>query len=358
VTPSGYATPDTDSAGSQVGAIAVGDPKGAINLKAARKSANSVLLTWEGLIAGHQYRLRRRVGSGVPAIIATFLGTMTQYMDRLPDGIGDRVGYFIEDMNGKGASQEVLLTINTATIDSAKARTDSAGAWSKGPSNLKATVKSASSVGLTYDVTPGAAFVRILRRMGGGQFVEVGRVPGTVSSFTDTFPVGTLAGAVTYAIEAIYGTIASRQISFTIDPAKARIDTAGSKDRSASAEASKGPANPKAVRTLPLQVRVTWDQVAGATGYEIRRAIANGGYQVVATIGPFVGLALAFVDALPVNLPIDAPVRYAISALSPKGRSLESVVIALPFQPATIDSAKSWSERTDSIRPPRERSRE
>lgn len=110
------------------GDTAAGEPpKGGIDLKAALKSSNLVIITWGGLTVGHHYGLRRRVGSGPPSIIATIVGTMTQYTDRLPPGIQGQVGYVIEDLNGKGASHEALLTINTVTIDSAKTRSDSAG---------------------------------------------------------------------------------------------------------------------------------------------------------------------------------------------------------------------------------------
>ena len=204
---------------------AVEPPKGAIGLKAGMMSPTSVQLMGSGLITGHRYSLKRRIGSNTPSIIATIGGAGTSFIDHLPSGIRDQVGYVIEDLNGKDASNEVLLTINTVAIDPDKARSDSAGPDPKGSSGLKATVVSPTSIRLTYNTSPDANFIRILRSMAGGTMTEVGRVDGSVTSFLDTFAPGGMLAGMAYTVEFLNAKGLVQKASVTIAPEKAASDS-------------------------------------------------------------------------------------------------------------------------------------
>src|SRR3954465_2917611 len=72
-----------------------------------------------------------------------------------------------------------------------------------------------------------AMLIRILRRIAGGPFVEVGRLEGGIPAFIDNLPPGALGGGVAYSIEASNGKGLVEKASVTIDPAKAATESTG-----------------------------------------------------------------------------------------------------------------------------------
>jgi hypothetical protein len=319
--------------------------KAAIDLKAAKKSANSVLLTWGwggvgGLATGHRYALHRRVGGGLPSHIATISGTMSSFVDQLRAGITGNLAYFLEDLDGKGASSnQAFVSIDLVGIDSAKARNDSAGlippgkGWtdsmsnnSKGLVNASATVLSPTSVRLTIDAAR-AMLIRILRRIAGGPFVEVGRLEGGIPAFIDNLPPGALGGGVAYSIEASNGKGLVEKASVTIDPAKAATESTGTPTAT----------KPEARVTSEGSVSLSWGG-SGAAGYQIERSLSGGTYELIASLSGTVYEYLDEMEGLLQRHP-----SYRIIAVSPTGASQP-----IPFT--------RIFERGDSLGPPKARS--
>jgi hypothetical protein len=278
--------------------------KDAIDLKAGVKSGNTVLLTFPGLLAGHQYQIQRQIAGGLSSVIATITGSMSSYLDNL-GRVQGTIRYMIADLNGKGASNRVFITLNSASIDSAKARTDSASSLSKGPSNLTATVLSPATVRLNW-ILPNAGmagqamrFIRIYRQVENRALVLIGTVDPQLATFIDHLQ-GNFMG-LTYAIEAVYEKGPSQRATVSIDPRKGLVPegegasgTSGGKGPAAN-PVSTGPSDVTAVLNPPNTVVLTWNPLAGET-YEIRRSIGTGLGQVVATIASTAG---RYVDELP-----------------------------------------------------------
>ena len=299
--------------------------KAAIDLKAALKSSNTVLLSWTGLLAGHRYQIRRQVGDAFPSIIAAITGTMSQYLDRLPSAVGGRVAYFIEDLDGKGASNQALIPLGMATIDSAKGTITSTDPSSKGPSNLSATLVAPGTVRLDWtlpSLAPVAGqampFIRIYRRLEGGALALIATLDPGLASFIDHLQAGVMNA--TYAIEAVYEKGASPQATVSIDPRKDRIDSAGAAGDTAAGKGAaanpvpKGPSDVTAVLSAPNTVTLTWNAVPDAT-FEIRRSIGGGIGQVIARIASGTG---QYTDQLPPPGDKDNTVLYRISVANDK----------------------------------------
>jgi hypothetical protein len=299
-------------------------PKGLADVRAEMISPTSVAVTWKPFMSGLPaavgmvLRVFRQVANGPLLMIASLDPTLGRFVDQLTQGsLAGGVRYVLEAFDGKGATERV-----TVSIDPQKSATDSAALPPKGVTDLKATVLSPTSIQLTYNTSPGATAFRILRRIGSGPLQLIATVGGTIGSFLDQLSAGLLQQGVGYAVEAINGKGASEQVSVSVNPQKAATDSTLN---------PKGPANPKAVRSLPLQIALTWGAVEGAVEYEIRRAIANGAFQIIARLG---GGVAQFVDHLPPGTPTSSVIRYGITAINPKGRSFEAVVEAPPSKAA------------------------
>jgi hypothetical protein len=342
------------------GGTAIMDPnsKAAINLKAGLKSSNTVLLTWNGLLIGHTYQIRRRIGGALSGIVATITGAMSQYLDQLPPGISGQVGYIIEDVNGKGASKEALLSVNVAR-DSSKSGIDSLDPSSKGPSNLMASVVAPGVVRLSWSPLPAFGreallFLRIYRRLENGALVVIGSVNPGLASFIDHLP-GSFMG-VSYAIEAVYEKGPSARATVSIDPRKDLVSDAGGAGDptggkgAAENPAPKGPTDVSAALTAPNTVTLTWNPVPDAT-YEIRRSIGTVVGQLITTIASATG---RYVDQLPpLSSSKDNTVLYRISVANDR--------ITAPVL-VSIDPVQGTSETIegpglDSLRSPRGRGR-
>ena len=330
------------------------DSKGAIDLKAGLKSGNTVLLTWNGLLSGHRYQIRRTIEGALSSVIATITGTMSQYLDQLPSGIGGRVSYLIEELNGKGASPQVVIALNTQLFDSAKARTYSASALSKGPSNLRATVISPGTIRLDWNLLAPVAgqmmpYIRIYRRLENGALVLIGSVNPGLASFIDHLQ-GNFMG-VTYAIEAVYEKGPSQRATVSIDPRKDLVagaggvgDTTGGKGAVAN-PLPKGPSDVNAVMSGPNTVTLTWIPLPDAT-YEIRRSIGTALGQVIATIASEAG---RYVDQLPpLSSTKDNTVLYRISVANNK----LAVPVVVSIDPVQGTSETIEDPGLDSLRSP------
>jgi|tagenome__1003787_1003787.scaffolds.fasta_scaffold20965056_2 hypothetical protein len=322
-----------------------GGSKAAIDLKAAKKSANSVLLTWGwggagGLVAGHRYALRRRVGAGLPSLLATISGTVSSFVDQLAAGIGGNLAYFLEDLDGKGAaSNPALVSIDIVGIDSAKARSDSAGLLPKAPSNLKAAIVGPDVVRLEWNlgamagaaletVSPAVKVFNVYRRAIDGTLTLIGTVERTVFSFLDHLPSGWSAlGPMTYAVEAVNEKGASEPATVSIAPGKGWSDSMSNNSKGLRASATV---------LSPTSVRIIVD-AARAMAIRIFRRIAAGPFVEVGKLGAGIP---AFIDNIPPGA-LGGGITYSIEASNGKGLAEKATVV--------IDPDKA---RSDSAGPP------
>jgi hypothetical protein len=342
--------------------------KAAIDLKAAKKSANSVLLTWGwggagGLVRGHRYALRRRIGGGLPSLLATIDGRMSSFVDQLREGIAGQLAYFLEDFDGKGAaSNPAFVTIDVAGIDSAKARSDSAGLLPKAPSDVKAAIIGPDVIRIEWNlnaigeaalemVSPPVKVVNIYRGTVGRALSLIGTVQRTVGSFVDHLPSGwATGGPVFYAVEAVNEKGASEKVSVTVDPNKAlAIDSTGSKE---AAGGGKGPAtggggkglvgSPAAVLTGPNTVTLSWNGVQGVT-YEVQRRIGT----TVEIVARVFGIVAPIIDQLPGGTAITHLV-YTIIATDSKGAS-ETASVGIAPGKGLVDTTSTSDGGLDSL---------
>jgi hypothetical protein len=309
-------------------------PKAPSDLKAAIIGPDVIRLDWNvGAIAGAAletaspavkvFNIYRRAIDGTLTLIGTVERTVFSFVDHLPSGwsaLGPMT-YAVEAVNEKGASQPA-----TVSIAPGKGWSDSMSNNSKGRLIVRATVLSPTSVGLKIEAA-GATVIRILRRIAGGPFVEVGRLAGGILAFIDNLPPGALGGAIDYSIESSNGKGLAEKTTVSIDPAKAASESTGTPTAT----------NPKAAFTSEGSISLSWEG-AGATSYQIERSLSGGTYELIATLG---GTVFEYLDQLEGLLQLHP--SYRIIAVGPKGASQP-----VPFT--------RLFERGDSLGPPKGRS--
>jgi hypothetical protein len=203
----------------------------------------------------------------------------------------------------------------------------------KGVTNPKATLKSPTSVELTWGGGDGATTFRIFRVIA-GTAEQIATLPGNVTRFADTFVRG-LAGGLSYQIQAVNAKGSSEKATVAVAPEKAATDSA------VSAPSPKAPSGLKATVASPTMVRLTWSPGVVGGMYRVMREVA-GAKQVIATLP---GSVSNFLDHFrPGEVP--GVIGYWIEAVDGKGTS-EKITV-------TMDPAKDEGE-LDSITPPRGR---
>lgn len=203
-----------------------GPPKGVTDPKATLKSPTAAEVTWGGGLGAAGFQVYRRIGTGKEELVATLGGTVTSFLDHLAGGIGGGVLYGIQAVNAKGSSAKA-----TVAIEPEKAPTDPVGSTPspKGPSGLKASVMSPTTVRLTW--LPGlVGGTYQVMRQASGTTQAIATLPGGVTNFLDHFPPGSMPGLIGYWIETVDGKATSEKITVTADPAKAAAGGEGEID--------------------------------------------------------------------------------------------------------------------------------
>jgi hypothetical protein len=315
-------SPTEDSAG-----ISDLPPKGVTDPKAAVVSATSVKLTWKSDVGATQYRLLRSLAGGTFTVLATLPGTITSFLDQLPvGGLLGGVRYQMLSLNPKGSSAPVLFN----EIPPDKSAVDTTTLPPKGVTDPKAVVMSATSVKLTWKSAVGATQYRLLRSLGGGTFVDIVTLAGTITSFLDQLPVGGLLGGVRYQMLSLSAKGSSAPVLFNeIPPDKGAVDT--------TALPPKGVTDPKAAVVSATSVKLTWKSDVGATQYRLLRSLGGGTFTNVATLP---GTAISFLDLLPVGGMLGG-VRYQMLSLSAKGSSAPVLFNEIPPAKGAADTTTS-----------------
>ena len=306
-------------------------PKAPSDLKAAIIGPDVVRLDWNvGAIAGAAletaipavkvFNIYRRAIGGALTLIGSVQRTVGSFVDHLPSGAlaGGPITYAVEAVNQKGASPQA-----TVSIAPGKGWSDSMSNNSKGRLIARATVLSPTSVRLSIEAA-GGTVIRILRRIAGGPFVEVGRLAGGILAFIDNIPPDALGGGIAYAIEASNGKGLTEKTTVSIEPAKGASESTGTPTAT----------NPKAAVTSEGSISLSWEG-AGATSYQIERSLSGGTYEVIASLG---GTVFEYLDQLEGLL--QRHPAYRIIAVSPQGAS----------QPVPFTRV---FERVDSLGPPK-----
>ena len=227
-----------------------------------------VTLTWTASPGATGYQLFRAVGTGNWTQIVAPSGESTVYTDNSA-AIGTLYSYRIRSIGNPSGNVSDFSPTNVGYRGLVT------------PANLMATDGTfTDKVRVTWTQVPGATGYKVLRGTAADEasLVQVATRSGAgTTTYDDT---GAPSGVTRY--------YAVRAVTGAGDTALSQID-AGYRGLGAPAnvQASDG--------TSAAQVNVTWSAVAGATGYQVRRAVGSGPVTVVGTVEG--GSTLSFADA-------------------------------------------------------------
>ncbi len=235
------------SAHSADSARASGSYLAAPVLSSAASASGGVRVSWTAVTSATGYRVYRRSdGSGWQQIAQLSGGSLTSYLDRSAES-GTRYGYTVRAVHGNSLSA-YYSGVFTVHLDTPE---------------LVRTQALENGVRITWETVPDALAYRVYRRTESGSWGFIAQVQGGQSStYLDTS--GT-AGVV------YYYTVRARQGDYL-----SYYDTAGrmgvwlDTPVLRSAEAYSG------------GVRVLWNRVSGAEGYNVYRRTENTSWQLIA----------------------------------------------------------------------------
>jgi fibronectin type 3 domain-containing protein len=254
-----------------------------------------VTLTWTASTGATGYNVKRATTSGGPYTLLAQLAAATsnQYTDSSVTN-GTAYYYVVSSLNAAGESAnsaDVSATPEVATAPPAV------------PANLTATAGD-TQVSLTWSASSGATSYNVKRSVtSGGPYTQLAVSNST--SYTDT----ALTNGTTYY--------------YVVSAINSAGESANSEEVSATPEvATAPPAVPANLTATPgnAAVTLTWTASIGATGYNVKRAITNG--------GPYTQLAQ--LAAATSNQYTDSSVTngtayyYVVSALNAAGESANS----------------------------------
>jgi hypothetical protein len=174
------------------------------SVTALQTGPGRISVSWSAVQGATAYDIARSVAPEGFRSLCSICPTSTQYVDSSVTA-GVKHIYTVAAVAPQGIS---LRTTSAAVIPTGGetvtltggGEVDTAALPPKGVTDPKATVMSATSVKLTWKSDVGATQYRILRSLGGGTFADLVTLAGTITSFLDQLPVGSLLGGVAYQI--------------------------------------------------------------------------------------------------------------------------------------------------------------
>ena len=197
------------------------------SVTALQTGPGRISVSWSAVQGATAYALGRSVAPEGIRSLCSICPTSTQYVDSSVTA-GAKHIYTVAAVAPQGIS---LRTTSAAVIPTGGTLTgggevDAAALPPKGVTDPKAAVISATSVKLTWKSAIGATQYRILRSLGGGTFADLVTLAGTITSFLDQLPVGSLPGGVSYQILSLNAKGSSAPVLFNeIPPANSAVDT-------------------------------------------------------------------------------------------------------------------------------------
>jgi hypothetical protein len=306
------------------------------SVTARETGSGGVRINWSAVPGATAYFLMRSVAPGGFNTLCQLCPTETKYVDTAVTA-GAKHIYAVAAITPSGTSQKTRSNEVTPTPGKVAGNVEAGDTHGppKGVTNPKASLKSPTSVELTWGGGDGATTFRIFRVIA-GTAEQIATLPGNVTRFADTFVRG-LAGGLSYQIQAVNAKGSSEKATVAIAPEKAATDSA------TSTPAPKGPTGLKATVVSPTLVRLTWSPGLVNTMYQVMRQ-ASGTTQVIATLP---GSVSNFLDHFPPG-GVPGMIGYWIEAVDGKGAS-EKITV-------TVDPDKGPGEgEIDSLPRPRGR---
>jgi autotransporter-associated beta strand protein len=282
---------------------------------AAVQSNGTVQLTWTATGGAASYKVKRATVSGGPYTTVAANVTGTAYSDQSAT-LGTVLYYIVTASNSAGES-----------AGSAQVSLQPLAA----PPSLTATAGN-GSVSLSWSAVAGATGYNVKRAtVSGGPYATLQAGVAGTSATDDTTTNGTTYHYVVTAILSGSESAPSAQASGT----PAAVLTA-----------------PGGLTASPLNsaARLTWNAVAGATSYKVKRATVSG--------GPYTVVASGLLSTLhtDVSLTNGSTYHYVVSVVNPGGESANSaqvsVVPAVPPTNFTNNTAGNWNTVTWQPNPP------
>ncbi|MBI3902520.1 MAG: hypothetical protein HY306_06200 [Nitrosomonadales bacterium] len=239
------------------------------NLSATATSATSVALSWTASsTSGASYVIRRRVGGGAYAVLATVPADTTSYVDTT---VGNGLSYTYQvaavATNVIGSTSSAYVASNTVSLAPTR------------PSSV-AAVAANTSVELSWvDSGITVSGYTIQRSVNGGAYAVLTTI-GSTTSYSDTSVVA--GSTYNYRVAAQSGTALSAYVTATRSAAPA-VPTIGTTTAGAAGS---------------NQLTLNWtDNSSDESGFTVQRSAGTGRSAATATYGPFTTIATPTVTA-------------------------------------------------------------
>lgn len=298
----------------QAGAKTVPAPS---SVTAIQTKPGEIRIMWSAVPGATSYFLSRSVAPGGFGALCSLCPTKTNYADKRVTA-GAKHIYTVSAITPFGTSKKTWSNEVTPTSEGVAGNTETGDTQGlpKGVTNPKATLKSPTSVELTWGGGDGATTFRIFRVIAGSA-EQIATLPGNVTRVADTFVRG-LAGELSYQIQAVNAKGSSEKATIAIAAEKAATDSA------VSTPSPKAPTGLKATVISPTGIRLTW--IAGFAGglYHLKRQVGSGPAQV---IGTFPGSVSNFLDHFPPGA-MPGLIGYWVEAVDGKSAASEKITIS------------------------------
>jgi hypothetical protein len=236
-------------------------PAAPTQLAYANLTTSSVSLAWADNANNETgYRVERRIGTGAFSTLATLGANTTSHADTTLS-LATSYEYRVRAFNGAGDS---------AASNAVGFTTPSGSTIPQTPANLTATVQAGAQVRLNWQdaSTNETAFV-IQRRYRGWIWSDIATTGANTVTYLDTTSIGN----VTYE----YRVLARNAAGDSAFSNLVEVDTSVSGPTPPAA-----PGNLQAIAVSGTRVNVTWNDVAGETGYKLDRRLAGGTWAQIA----------------------------------------------------------------------------
>lgn len=284
VSPSGSSAPSVQVSGLTM-------PSAPSGLAATPVSAAQINLSWTAATGATSYSVLRSLVTGGPY---TALGTsaVTSFSDT---GLTSDSSYFyvVQAVNASGASSSSSEVTSTTLLGA--------------PTGLSATGVSASAINVAWASVVGASTYTVERAtVSGGPYTTIGSA--SVTSFQDS---GLSPGTIYYYIVQAVNSSGSSAFSAEVSG----VTQTGP------------PTGVTATAVSASEIDLTWNPVAGATGYKVLRAISSGG--PFTTVGTPTSASLANT-----GLKAGTAYFYLLQAVNSSGPSVFSGLVSTITLPA------------------------